>query len=109
MVTLQEYLIAEATEYEFKTSVEVDKPRSWLKTVSAFANGLGGAIYFGVIEKTFAVIGLPDVQRIAEKISELVKTSIEPAAQISLEPIRIDDKDIIRLYIPSGRHTMSLY
>ncbi len=42
MTTLNQLLIAEATEYEFKSAVEVNKPRSWLKTVSAFANGVGG-------------------------------------------------------------------
>jgi predicted HTH transcriptional regulator len=48
MATLNRLLIAEATEYEFKSAVEANKPRSLLKTVSAFANGVGGSIYFGV-------------------------------------------------------------
>ena len=48
MKTLKQMLIAEATEYEFKTELELKKPKSWLKTVSAFANGLGGSVYFGV-------------------------------------------------------------
>ena len=33
-------LIIEATEYEFKVAVEKNKPNSWLKSVSAFANGI---------------------------------------------------------------------
>ena len=48
MPTFNQLLIAEATEYEFKSAVETNKPRSWLKTVSAFANGIGGSIYVGV-------------------------------------------------------------
>ena len=48
MTTLKELLIAEATEYEFKSELENIRPKSWLKTVSAFANGLGGSFYFGV-------------------------------------------------------------
>ena len=35
-------LIAEATEIDFKVALEVKKPKSWLKSVSAFANGIGG-------------------------------------------------------------------
>ena len=31
--------IAEATECDFKVALEVKKPKSWLKSVSAFANG----------------------------------------------------------------------
>ena len=34
-------LIAEATECDFKVALETKKPKSWLKSVSAFANGIG--------------------------------------------------------------------
>ena len=43
-----EQLIGEATEYDKKVMLEVKKPKSWLKSVSAFANGIGGALFFGV-------------------------------------------------------------
>ena len=35
-------LIGEATEYDKKQTLEVKKPKSWCKSVSAFANGAGG-------------------------------------------------------------------
>jgi len=54
MPTLNQLLVAEATEYEFKSALEAGRPRSWLKTVSAFANGVGGTIYFGVSDKGLA-------------------------------------------------------
>ena len=41
-------LIAECTAYDFKVMLEEKKPKSWLKSVSAFANGLGGSLFFGV-------------------------------------------------------------
>ena len=37
-----EQLIGEATEYDKKVMLEVKKSKSWLKSVSAFANGVGG-------------------------------------------------------------------
>lgn len=37
-------LIAECTAYDFKMMLEEKKPKSWLKSVSAFANGLGGSL-----------------------------------------------------------------
>ena len=37
-------LIAECTAYDFKVMLEEKKPKSWLKSVSAFANGLGGSL-----------------------------------------------------------------
>lgn len=36
-----ENFIAEATEVDFKGDLEVNKPKSWLKSISAFANGVG--------------------------------------------------------------------
>lgn len=41
-------LIAECTAYDFKVMLEEKKPKSWLKSVSAFANGLGGSLFFGI-------------------------------------------------------------
>ena len=41
-------LIAECTAYDFKVMLEGKKPKSWLKSVSAFANGLGGSLFFGI-------------------------------------------------------------
>ena len=40
--------IAEATECDFKVALEIKKPKSWLKSVSAFANGIGGTLLFGI-------------------------------------------------------------
>ena len=39
-----ENLIGETTEYDKKAALEVRKPKSWCKSVSAFANTLGGAL-----------------------------------------------------------------
>jgi ATP-dependent DNA helicase RecG len=108
MDTLKEVLIAEATEYEFKLGLETEKPRSWLKTVSAFANGLGGSLYFGVADDG-AVAGLSDVQKTAEKISELIVARIEPFLLYRLEPLTVDGKDILRLTVNGGGSTPYYY
>ena len=47
--------IAEATECDFKVALEVGK----LKSVSAFANGIGGTLFFG-IDDNRNVVGLAD-------------------------------------------------
>ena len=109
MATLNQLLIAEATEYEFKSAAETNRPRSWLKTVSAFANGVGGSIYFGVSDEGVA-IGLDSPQKAAEQISELLKARIEPAIKnVVLEPLRVDGKDILRMQIAGGANTPYYY
>lgn len=37
-------IIGETTDYDKKLALEVKKPKSWCKSVSAFANGVGGTL-----------------------------------------------------------------
>ena len=63
-----ETLVAECTAYDFKLMLEEKKPKSWLKSVSAFANGLGGSLFFD-IDNDGIVKELDDVQHVGKKIS----------------------------------------
>ena len=58
-----EQLIGEATEYDKKVMLEVKKPKSWLKSVSAFANGVGGVLIFGIADND-SVVGIDDVRKL---------------------------------------------
>ena len=42
----------EHTECDFKREVEHSKTKSWLKSVCAFANGIGGMLVFGIDDET---------------------------------------------------------
>ena len=55
-----ETLIAECTAYDFKVMLEEKKHNSWLKSVSAFANGLGDSLLLG-IDNDGIVKGLDDI------------------------------------------------
>ena len=83
--------IAEATECDFKVALEVKKPKSWLKSVSAFANGIGGTLFFG-IDNDRNVVGLADAQNNAEAISRLIKERITPYGQ-SIDKTSISDEN----------------
>ena len=101
-------LVAETTEKEFKEAVELNKPKSWLKTVSAFSNGIGGTIYFGVNDER-DVIGLENAQKDIEKISELIKSRIEPLAKFKITTITQNNKNVIKLEIIQGTKTPYYY
>ena len=60
-------LIGEATAYDKKEQLEVKRPKSWLKSVSAFANGEGGTLVFGINDDD-QVVGLADAESDAERI-----------------------------------------
>lgn len=52
-------LIAECTAYYFKVMLEEKKPKNWLKSVCAFAKGLGGSFFLSIDNDGF-VRGLND-------------------------------------------------
>ncbi|MCL2150559.1 MAG: putative DNA binding domain-containing protein [Dehalococcoidia bacterium] len=101
-------LIAEATECDFKSALERDKPISWLKSVSAFANGIGGTLFFGV-GSDHHTIGLSDAQSDAEFISNRIKTKITPLPDFVLTPHSDNGNDILALVVKSGRNTPYYY
>lgn len=74
---MMEFPLIEGTECDFKQAVEIKKPKSWLKSVSAFANGIGGRLIFG-IDDTHRIVGLYDAQTDSENISRLIKERITP-------------------------------
>lgn len=66
----------EGTDREFKLNVEHDRPKSWLKSVSAFANTFGGTIVFGVEDGSHRVIGVAEPQKELEFVSGLIRARI---------------------------------
>lgn len=87
-----------------KIKLEENKPKSWLKSISAMANTKGGKIFFG-IDDNDKLIGLENSRKDAEKISEIIKTRMDPIPDLDLEIIREENKDFIILTIYEGKET----
>ena len=88
--------------------LEERKPKSWLKSVSAFANGIGGTLFFGVSNDE-TLIGLDDAKGASEKISETIKTKMDPIPQIVLEIHAEAGKEFVILNVLSGQETPYYY
>ena len=76
-------LIGETTEYDKKEMLERKKPKSWLKSVSAFANGVGGKLRCGV-DDSDEMVGLEDFKKDADDLSEMIKTKMDPIPEVNL-------------------------
>ena len=100
--------IGEATEYDKKEKLEERRPKSWLKSVSAFANGAGGLLIFGVNDKG-ELLGLEDSKNVSEKISEIIKTKMDPIPQVIMEINKEEGKEFLILRVPSGIETPYYY
>lgn len=104
-----EDLIGETTEYDKKQAVEVKRPKSWCKSISAFANTEGGALIFGVADDD-TIIGLDHAEADAEKVSEIIKSRIMPAPDVNLQFYKTSDgKKLIILQIHKGEETPYYY
>ena len=102
-------LIGETTEYDKKAALEVKKPKSWCKSVSAFANTLGGALIFGMADDG-QIVGLTEPDSDAEKISEIIKTRMEPIPEFRLRFHRTEDgKVLLILDVFKGEETPYYY
>ena len=104
-----ETLIAECTAYDYKVTLEEKKPKSWLKSVSAFANGSGGSLFFGV-DNGGNVQGLDDVQHVCEAISSRIRDYMDPLPEVEMIPHIIADKlHILQLKVKTGSYTPYYY
>ena len=101
-------LIGEATTYDKKEKIERNKPKSWLKSVSAFANGEGGTLIFGISDDN-EIIGLTNAEDDAEFISETIKTKLDPIPTIDLKFKELNGKKLIFLYVNEGQETPYYY
>jgi len=101
-------LLAECTAYDFKVMLEEKKPKSWLKSVSAFANGLGGSLFFG-IDNDGVVKGLDDVQHVCETISIRIRDYMDPLPEVEMIPHDIDGLHVLQLKVDAGHYTPYYY
>ena len=80
------------------------KPKSWCKSISAFANTLGGALIFGVSDEN-EIIGLDNPVKDAEKISEIIKTKLNPIPEFKMSFRKVEDNILIILEVFKGDET----
>ncbi len=101
-------LIGETTAYDKKQQLEIKRPKSWLKSVSAFANSDGGTLVFGISDDD-QVVGLANAESDAERISEEIKTKLDPTPAVNLEFREVDNKKLILLHVYKGQETPYYY
>lgn len=99
---ISDYEKAETSNIDFKETLEERKPKSWLKSVSAFANTKGGIILFGVEDRNHNPVGLDNIQRASEKISELINSKITPLPRYEINTFVEDGKDFLELKVGDG-------
>ena len=104
-MTIEEILAGESKNVEFKENLP-EKSSKYMKSVVAFANGTGGKIIFGIVDKTREVVGFDkeDVFKKMDAIANAVSDSCEPAIIPDITLQTVDGKTVIVVEIFEGRH-----
>ena len=101
-------LIGETSEYDKKLKLETKKPKSWCKSVSAFANTYGGFLIFGISDDN-QIIGLENPDKDAEIISEMIKSRLDPIPEFKIRFQKEEDKVLLIVDILKGEETPYYY
>ena len=101
-------IIGETTEYDKKLKLEVKKPKSWCKSISAFANTLGGFLIFGISDDN-QIVGLETPDKDAELISEIIKTRLNPIPEFKISFHTEDGNVVLIVQVFKGEETPYYY
>ena len=102
-------LIGETTDYDKKLMLEEKDTRSWMKSISAFANGVGGTLIYGIEDKTDEVIGMPNAEQDADKIGRFIRSKMDPVPRFALRFANVDGKKLILVEVYPGEETPYYY
>jgi len=95
----------ESETLEFKSSTAQLKPAC--ETLCGFLNAKGGTVLIGVNNKG-EIVGQHVTDNTHKEIANELR-KIEPAVRITVDYIKVDDKQVIVLKAPAGKHLPYVY
>ena len=106
-MTIEEILAGESKNVEFKENLP-EKSIKYMKSVVAFANGTGGKIIFGIVDKSREVVGFDkeEVFKKMDAIANAVSDSCEPAIIPDITLQTVDGKTVIVEEVSEGRQQL---
>ena len=110
MNDIEKIITDEKYNLELKEQVNFDEPKKYLKAVSSFANGYDiGYIIFGVEDETKNIVGVKDIKKSYEEVSNRIKTRIDPSIIPAVDIVNVEGKKLIVVKVIPGQHTPYYY
>lgn len=110
MSNIEKIITAEKYNLELKEQVNFDEPKKYLKAVSSFANGYDiGYIIFGIEDETEKIVGVKDIKKSYEEVSNRIKTRIDPSIIPTVDIVDVEGKKLIIVKVIPGQHTPYYY
>ncbi len=93
----------ERATVEFKRELPGGNPVGVMKTVAAFASGVGGTILFGV-EDDGEIVGVGDEysRRTVERLTSLISDWVRPLPDFECEMVEVAGRGVIAINVSSG-------
>ena len=97
-------LCGETTKVQFKQAFTSQKEIA--KEMIAFANSKGGAILFGVEDKTGKLVGLSyeQIQQTSRELGNAANEQVRPTIYIETEVVRIEKKHFLVCSVEQGKN-----
>lgn len=96
------------TKEKYNLEFKVEVTKTFLKTVSAYANYNDGVIIFGV-DDDGDLIGLDSAKEESLRIENMINDSIVPVPNFEIEVKEVEDKTIVLLEVKKGKYTPYYY
>jgi len=110
MNDIEKIITDEKYNLELKEQVNFDEPKKYLKAVSSFANGYDiGYIIFGIEDGTKKIVGVKDIKKSYEEVSNRIKTRIDPSIIPTVDIVEVEGKKLIVVKVIPGQHTPYYY
>ena len=110
MNDIEKIITDEKYNLELKEQVNFDEPKKYLKAVSSFANGYDiGYIIFGIEDRTKKIVGVKDIKKSYEEVSNRIKTRIDPNIIPIVDIVNVEGKKLIVVKVIPGQHTPYYY
>ena len=110
MNDIEKIITDEKYNIELKEQVNFEEQKKYLKAISSFANGYDiGYVIFGVEDKTKNIVGVKDVKKSYEEVSNRIKTRIDPSIIPTIDIVDIGGKKVIVVKVIPGQHTPYYY
>ncbi len=107
---IEKIITDEKYNLELKEQVNFDEPKKYLKAVSSFANGYDiGYIIFGIEDGTKKIVGVKDIKKSYEEVSNRIKTRIDPSIIPTVDIVDVEGKKLIVVKVIPGGHTPYYY
>ena len=96
------------TKEKYNLEFKMEVTKTFLKTVSAYANYNGGVIMFGV-DDDGDLIGIENVKEESLRIENMINDSVVPIPNFEIEINKVENKSIILLKVKKGKDTPFYY